>query len=68
MKLKTSRRASAPVWKRCRSSTSHSRVAKKLSRIALSYASPAELIDWRIPTARQRFPEAAEVSCEAPLE
>jgi hypothetical protein len=36
MKSKTARRASAWVQKRCRSSNSHSRVAKKLSHRALS--------------------------------
>jgi len=40
-------RASAWVVNRRRSSSSHSSVAKKLSQIALSYASPTDPIDGR---------------------
>ena len=52
------------VRKRTRSSSSHSSVAKKLSHIALSYASPAEPIDWTIPASRHCLPKASDVYCE----
>src|SRR5438876_1296328 len=61
MKSKTARRASACVRKCCRSSNSHSRVAKKLSHSALSYASPTEPMDGRTPASRHRLPKATEV-------
>jgi hypothetical protein len=51
-------RASAWLRKRRRSSTSRSSVAKKLSAIALSYASPTEPIDGMIPVSGQRLPNA----------
>ena len=54
-------RASAWVWKRRRSSSSHSSVAKKLSHIALSKQSPTEPIEGRTPASRQRIPKAIEV-------
>src|SRR5438445_2506283 len=63
MKSKTARRASACVRKCCRSSNSHSRVAKKLSHSALSYASPTEPMDGRTPASRHRLPKATEVYC-----
>ena len=46
---------------RCRSSSSHSSVAKKLSHIALSYASPTLPIDGRTPISRQRCPKVIAV-------
>ena len=61
MNSKTVRRASACVLNRHRSSSSHSRVAKKLSHIALSYASPTEPIDGRTLASRQRRPNSIEV-------
>jgi hypothetical protein len=57
-------RASACVLNRHRSSSSHSRVAKKLSHMALSYASPTEPIEGRTPASRQRRPNSIEVYCE----
>src|SRR5260370_30371558 len=55
MKRKTAIRASACEPNRRRASNSHSSVAKKLSHMALSYASPTD------PplTAHARFPAAA---------
>ena len=44
--------------------SSHSSVAKKLSHIALSYASPTEPIDCTTPASRHRFPKASDVYCE----
>ena len=38
--------------------SSHSRVAKKLSAIALSKQSPTEPMDGATPISRQRFPKA----------
>ena len=64
MKANTARRASACVLKRHRSSSSHSSVAKKLSAIALSQASPTEPIEGRTPASRQRLPKAMDVYCE----
>jgi hypothetical protein len=61
MNSKTARRASACVLNRQRSSSSHSRVAKKLSHIALSYASPTEPIEGRTPASRQRRPNSIDV-------
>ena len=61
MKSKTARRAWTWVAKRCRSSSSHSRVAKKLSQRALSEASPTEPMDGRTPAASQRRPKAQDV-------
>ena len=56
--------ASVCVLNRHRSSSSHSRVAKKLSHIALLYASPTEPIDGRTLASRQRRPNSIEVYCE----
>jgi len=42
-------------------SSSHSSVAKKLSHIALSYASPTEPMDGRTPISRHRCPNAIDV-------
>jgi transposase InsO family protein len=53
--------AMATQWKWRRSSNSHSRVAKKLSHIALSKQSPTEPIDGRTRASRQRSPKAIEV-------
>src|SRR3954469_18064962 len=61
MKLKQAMRASIWEAKRRRSSSSHSRVAKKLSHRALSYASPTEPIEGRTPASLQRLPKASEV-------
>jgi hypothetical protein len=61
MKSKTASRASAWVAKRFQSSSSHSRVAKKLSHIALSKQSPTEPIEGRTPACLQRWPKAIEV-------
>ena len=44
--------------------SSHSSVAKKLSHMALSYASPTEPIEGRTPASRQRWPNSIEVYCE----
>ena len=44
-------RASTWVLKRCRLSRSHSRVAKKLSHMALSKQSPTEPMDGRTPAS-----------------
>src|SRR6267143_3189198 len=63
MKLKQAIFASACEAKRWRSSNSHSRVAKKLSHIALSSASPTDPIDGRTPASLQRLPNASEVYC-----
>src|ERR671921_2641401 len=54
-------RASPWEVKRRRSSNSHSKVAKKLSHRALSYASPTEPIEGRTPASLQRLPKASEV-------
>jgi hypothetical protein len=61
MKLKHAMRASTWEAKLRRSSNSHSSVAKKLSHIALSYASPTEPIDGRTPASLQRLPNASDV-------
>src|SRR5229473_4703463 len=61
MNSKTAMRASLWVLKRRRSSSSDSRVAKKLSHIALSKQSPTEPIEGRTPASRQRWPKAIEV-------
>jgi IS30 family transposase len=61
MNWKTAFRASACVLNRQRASISHSSVAKKLSHMALSYASPTEPIEGRTPALRQRWPNAIEV-------
>src|SRR5919112_2370409 len=61
MKLKQAMRASIWEAKRRRSSNSHSKVAKKLSHRALSYASPTEPIEGRTPASLQRLPKASEV-------
>ena len=61
MKLKQAILASAWEAKRRRSSNSHSSVAKKLSHMALSYASPTEPMDGRTPASRQRLPNARDV-------
>ena len=57
-------RASAWLRKLRRSSNSHSRVAKKLSQSALSYASPTEPVDGRTPASLHRAPNAIDVYCE----
>ena len=49
MNSKTALRASAGVWNERRSMSSHSRVAKKLSAIALSKQSPAEPVEGMTP-------------------
>jgi len=46
-----------------RSSSSHSKVAKKLSASALSKQSPTDPIEGRTPACRQRSPKAMEVYC-----
>ena len=56
--VKTASRASALVGHELRSISSVSREAKKLSAMALSYASPTEPIDRLIPASRQRRPKA----------
>src|SRR5580700_12127802 len=55
---------SACVLNRQRASSSHSSVAKKLSHMALSYASPTEPIEGRTPASRQCWPNAIEVYWE----
>ena len=47
--------------KRRRASSSASRVEKKLSAMALSWASPTELIEGRTPASWQRLPNARDV-------
>jgi hypothetical protein len=54
-------RASACVLNRQRASSSHSSLAKKLSHMALSYASPTEPIEGRTPASRQRWPNSIDV-------
>src|SRR3954467_14389749 len=61
MKAKIALLASACVLNRERSSSSHSSVAKKLSHMALSYASPTEPIEGRTPASRQRWRNSIEV-------
>jgi hypothetical protein len=61
MNSKQAMRASALVRNFRRSSNSHSSVAKKLSHMALSYASPTEPIDGRTPASLQRSPNATDV-------
>src|SRR5215472_5591424 len=61
MKANVALRASACVWNRQRARSSHSSVAKKLSHMALSYASPTEPIEGRTPASRQRWPNSIEV-------
>ena len=63
MKVNTALLASICVVNRQRSSSSHSSVAKKLSHMALSYASPTEPIEGRTPASRQRWPNSIEVYC-----
>ena len=57
-------RASAWLLKDGRSSNLHSSVAKKLSAITLSWASPTEPIEGRTPASRHRLPNSIEVYCE----
>ena len=64
MNSKMAIRASALVWSFLRSSNSHSSVAKKLSHIALSYASPTDPMDGRTPASLHRNPKATEVYCD----
>src|SRR5690349_10952884 len=52
MKANVALRASACVLNRQRARSSHSSVAKKLSHMALSYASPTEPIEGRTPASR----------------
>ena len=47
--------------------SSHSRVAKKLSAIALSKQSPADPVEVTTPISRHRLPKASEVYCEAAI-
>src|SRR6267154_2220488 len=61
MKRKTAIRASACEANRRRAGSSHSSVAKKLSHMALSYASPTDPIDGRTPASLQRLPNASDV-------
>lgn len=56
--LNTASRASVFGVTQRRSSSSHSRLAKKLSAMASSQASPTDPIDARTPMARQRWPKA----------
>src|SRR5450755_5093969 len=63
MKSKIAIRAWTWVLNRRRSSSSHSRVAKKLSHMALSKQSPTEPIEGRTPASRQRWRKAMEVYC-----
>ena len=56
--------ASEAVRNERRQISSHSSVAKKLSHMALSHASPAEPMDCAMPDSRQRSPKAREVYCE----
>jgi hypothetical protein len=44
-----------------RAMSSHSSVEKKLSAIALSYASPTDPVDGLMPVSMQRCPNATEV-------
>src|SRR6476660_368262 len=46
---------------RRRASSSHSKVVKKLSHMALSYASPTDPMDCLMPASRQRPPKARAV-------
>jgi hypothetical protein len=57
---KTAIRASALVANLRRSSNWHSSVAKKLSHMALSYASPTEPMDGRTPASLHLSPNARE--------
>jgi hypothetical protein len=61
MKANVALRASACVLNRQRARSSHSSVAKKLSHMALSYASPTEPIEGRTPASRQRWPNSIEL-------
>jgi AraC-like DNA-binding protein len=61
MNANTACRASAWVGNRRRGRSSHSSVAKKLSHMALSYASPTEPIEGRTPASRQRRPNSIDV-------
>ena len=63
MNSNTASRAWSRLRNLFRSSNSHSRVAKKLSHIALSYASPTEPIDGRTAASLQRSPNAIDVYC-----
>jgi hypothetical protein len=55
------KRASAFVFHERLSMSSHSKVAKKLSAIALSYASPTVPIDGLTPISSHRLPNATLV-------
>jgi hypothetical protein len=59
--VKTAMRAWERVAKRWRSSSSHSRVAKKLSVMALSKQSPTEPMEATRPASPSRRPNASEV-------
>jgi hypothetical protein len=61
IQAKIAERASDLVRKVLRSNTSHSRLAKKLSAIALSKQSPTLPIDGRTPSLVQRVPKAIAV-------
>ena len=61
--VKIAMRASANVFQLRLSISSHSRLAKKLSAIALSYASPTLPIDGRTPISLQRLPNSKLEYC-----
>lgn len=61
MKWKAAILASLCERKRFWSSSSHSSTAKKLSRIASSWASPTEPVDRLTPASLQRLPQAGVV-------
>src|SRR5271157_4856688 len=63
MNSNTACSASSRVRSRTRSMSSHSKVAKKDSHIALSYASPTLPTDGCTPASRHRLPKAIEVYC-----
>src|SRR5690606_27847300 len=61
MNSKTAMRASAVVLSRRRSKSWHSSVAKKLSHMALSSASPTVPVEGRTPASRHRRPKDTDV-------
>ena len=63
IQVKMSMRASAKDFQLRLSMSSHSRLAKKLSAMALSYASPTLPIDGRTPISLQRLPKSRLVYC-----
>jgi hypothetical protein len=56
--VKMAMRALVNVFHLRRSISSHSRLAKKLSAMALSYVSPTAPIDGRTPISFQRLPKS----------